>query len=407
MAQTPELASGPVATRTDPTPASACLSAEVDAASRALPRTSRSESIAAGFLRRQRLGILGIILVLMVVPAVEMTVIHRSHVRPPHDEIIFSGIGFVVWAICLMITLRDGSVRPLRWPLLVTVFVVGTAEAQAIPAAHLLSAPQTVYPVVGWFAVLLLEACPLLVVGAVLALHEACRVALLEAAGALGLDQLTGVAFKAIVLVALQIVASYSIVAVRRMAQEVAREAEREERLQIAQAVAEQVSIGRQARYAALQRTTLPLLAALASGTRDAGEDDFRRACAIECARLRRLFAENDDTPDPLEHELQSCIGLAERNGVQVWYAARGERPDIPLDIRRALLDPIVLVLTRAMSTARVTLIGRGNSVQLNVVATLPPNQVEDVIAEVHRTRKQVTINVLTMEEGLWVQASW
>jgi hypothetical protein len=45
----------------------------------------------------------------------------------------------------------------------------------------------------------------------------------------------------------------------------------------------------------------------------------------LAATQLRRLFAENDDVPDPLVHELSACIDVAERRGLAVSLAVSGE----------------------------------------------------------------------------------
>ena len=84
------------------------------------------------------------------------------------------------------------------------------------------------------------------------------------------------------------------------------------------QAVADRIRGARQARWLELRATAEPLLSGLAAGTADPADLAVQRACAVEAARLRRLFAESDDTPDPLVHELHACADVAQRRGVAV-----------------------------------------------------------------------------------------
>ncbi len=67
---------------------------------------------------------------------------------------------------------------------------------------------------------------------------------------------------------------------------------------------------------------------------------------------MRRLFAESDDVTDPLEHEIHACVDVAERQGKSVQLSIRGARPALPLDVRRALTEPVIAVLAGARSRA-------------------------------------------------------
>ncbi len=110
-------------------------------------------------------------------------------------------------------------------------------------------------------------------------------------------------------------------------AQQAADAATREADATARQAVADRIRSARQARWLELRTTAEPLLRGLATGTANPGDLAVQRACAVEAARLRRLFAEEDDAPDPLVHELHACADVAQRRGVAV-------------DIETAAVDP-------------------------------------------------------------------
>jgi len=96
-------------------------------------------------------------------------------------------------------------------------------------------------------------------------------------------------------------------------AQQAEEAATREADATARQAVADRIRSARQARWLELRATAEPLLSGLAAGTADPADRAVQRACAVEAARLRRLFAEADDTPDPLVHELHACADVAQR----------------------------------------------------------------------------------------------
>ena len=64
--------------------------------------------------------------------------------------------------------------------------------------------------------------------------------------------------------------------------------------------ISARVHAARQARWLAVRETVEPLLQDLAAGRANPADQPVRRDCAIAAARLRRLFAESDDAPDPL-----------------------------------------------------------------------------------------------------------
>lgn len=66
----------------------------------------------------------------------------------------------------------------------------------------------------------------------------------------------------------------------------------------------------RAGRFLPLDATSVPLLQGLADGSLTPDDPDITRACAIEAARMRRLFVEVD-VPDPLRHELTHRADVA------------------------------------------------------------------------------------------------
>jgi hypothetical protein len=189
--------------------------------------------------------------------------------------------------------------------------------------------------------------------------------------------------------------------ALRRVALSVAQVAREEEQVRTVEAVADQLHADRKDRYAALGETTAPLLAGLASGAFDPGEESVRRACAIEAARMRRLFGDASVGPDPLVDELMACVGLAERNGVSVRFSERGERPPVPVAMRRLLTEPAVAVLATARGDVRLTVVGAGGEVTVSVVADALPHVVPTVDNE------EITTSTVVTGDRLWVQATW
>jgi hypothetical protein len=143
-----------------------------------------------------------------------------------------------------------------------------------------------------------------------------------------------------------------------------AKRAESEAERQVADTLHE----ARRERYESLRDQVAPLLDGLADGSLDPGSAEVQRRCAIEAARLRRLFAESDDVPDPLLHEVRACASAAERRGVLVELATVGRLPELPLVARRILTEPAIQALASSTAWARVTVYGGPDEVVLSAV---------------------------------------
>ncbi|MEU7999511.1 hypothetical protein AB0B83_29950 [Micromonospora sp. NPDC049060] len=145
---------------------------------------------------------------------------------------------------------------------------------------------------------------------------------------------------------------------------------------------------------------TLPLLADLADGMLDPRDDDTRRRCSLAATQLRRLFAENDDAPDPLVHEVTACVDEAERRGVEVSLAVSGTAVVVPSTVRRELTTPVAATLAAARSQARVSVLRTHEDVRIAVMA--------DVGASLTMTNSaQVEIDCDTYGEYVRMEARW
>jgi hypothetical protein len=150
-----------------------------------------------------------------------------------------------------------------------------------------------------------------------------------------------------------------------------------------------------------LADTTVPLLQGLASGKLDPAEESVRRSCAVEAARMRRLFAEASAVSDPLLHELRACIETAERLGVPVSFAERGTYPTLPAQIRRRLTEPTIAALATARGKARVTVTGTEQAITVSVLTECAPFTLDMADGG--------GVTVSTMQNGAkwWIQATW
>ncbi|MFF4081723.1 hypothetical protein ACFYZN_20250 [Streptomyces sp. NPDC001777] len=274
-----------------------------------------------------------------------------------------------VTAVCCGWVLR-------RRPLPVALVAAGTTvvlaasfcAAAAIDPDRRFQAPDWSFGLVGWHLLLLLLDRPRVLV-TVLAAHLVTSTGLFLSAGvperaALGA---AGAAVFGAVDVQLAVVVITQVL--HRQSREAAAVAEEQDLLVARMVAAQQGEQGRRSVFAGQLGATLPLLAGLADGELDPRDDDTRRRCALASTQLRRLFAENDDVPDPLVHEVTACVDAAEQRGVEVSFAISGAVVPVPPQVRRELTGPVVAALSAARNRARVSVLRTDEEVRIAVVA--------------------------------------
>ncbi|KID29752.1 hypothetical protein HQ32_03167 [Prauserella sp. Am3] len=273
-----------------------------------------------------------------------------------------------------------------------------------VPGRLLLVADDWSFGIAGWYILALLFRNRLPVIGGVLALHAAATVAEIALKGMPERYIAAQMGMAAVSVFGFQIAVALLAELLRRTADAAGEAAEREERSRTDEEIAQLTHRDHQERYARLLDTTVPLLTGLAYGTLDPADDAVRRRSAIEAARMRQLFAETDDVSDRLLHELRAGIDVAERQGVSVQLAVRGEVRDVPHPARRELVDLAATVLASARTTARATVVRTRAAVRVSVVADAPP-EVAAAIERTHRTYTEVTTT--TKNRKLWAEAVW
>ncbi|WP_241672191.1 hypothetical protein [Streptomyces sp. IB2014 016-6] len=262
--------------------------------------------------------------------------------------------------------------RPLPVALMVTgtllVLAAATAATVAVSPERRFQAPDWSFGLAGWYVLLLLlDRVRVLVT--VLAAHTAMSAGLFLIAGtpdraALGA---AGAATFSAVSVQLAVVVITGVLCGR--SREAAEAAEERDRLLTRMLAAHQWRERQRHLFAAQLGTVLPLLAALADEVTDPRDEDTRRQCALTATQLRRLFAQNDDVPDPLVHEVTACVDVAERRGVDVSFAVSGAAVELPLHIRQELTGPLVTALSAARRRARVSVLRTEEEVRIAVIA--------------------------------------
>ena len=314
-----------------------------------------------------RLAILG------VVAVVQFALCPRTLFGYDHRPMWLALTAFAVLGL-VTITCAFWVVR--RKPLPATVTAAGTilalaasvAASAALPPHGHIGAGDWPLGLVGWhLLLLLLDRVPLLLTA--LTAHLTSSIVQFFLAGDTDRGRVGAAAIIVFGAVTLQLaVVVFTRVLRRSTRQAIAAAAERD-RQAIRVTVAEQWERGQRAVFAEQLGGVLPLLAGLADGELDPRDSGTRQRCALAATQLRRLFAENDDVPDPLVHEVSACVDVAERRGIEVSLAVSGVAVDVPAAVRRDLTGPVVATLSAAKQRARVSVLRTDEAVRVAVVS--------------------------------------
>lgn len=358
------------------------------------------ETISTNVGQALRWSVLAMNLIILCGLDLPKLVASQQHYRPLWAQLLSFA---ALIGVTLVVATRLARRRPLdrlRWPLVAVVFAVSVLATATVPAEQRLGIAHWSEGDAAWTLVLVVMDARLAVFVALVVAQYAVTFLHTALGGASALT-VSEVVNATVIVFSYQLTVGIIAAVLRPVAVTAASISHNEERLRTEQAVADQIHRDRTDRYAALATTTAPLLAGLASGEADPGDAGFRRACAVEAARMRRLFAEDATVPDQLSHELRACIELAERNGISVRFAERGERPAVSTEIRRALTEPAVAALATAASTARVTVVGDEDEITVSVLADAP---VDFVPTE---PCPQVRTSTVVDGDRLWINTTW
>ncbi|MET8361780.1 hypothetical protein [Micromonospora sp. NPDC005171] len=281
----------------------------------------------------------------------------------------------------------------------VIVLIASTAASAALPLDGHFREPDWSFGLAGWhLLLLLLDRVPVLLTAS--AVHVAANVAQFLLMGVP--ERVEVGAVGAVVLATTSVQLAFVVITrmLARSAHQATEVAAERDRMVTRVALAEQWEQGQRIGFAGQLGVTLSLLADLADGVLDPRDDDTRRRCALAATQLRRLFAESDDVPDPLVHEVTACVDVAVRRGVEVSLAVSGTAVPVPAYVRRELTGPVVAALSAARTRARVSVLRTDDQVRVAVVADA---DVRVVIA----SSPQVEVDSGAYGEHVRVEARW
>ncbi|MFE9747392.1 hypothetical protein ACFYOT_21010 [Saccharothrix saharensis] len=350
----------------------------------------------------QRHVFAGVRLILLGVTAVlQVSLGFGSLLTYPHHPAARYSLAASV-LVTLVCAIRVVRRKPLPTPVVVggvVTMLTASAVATAVLPPHAHFGPtHWLWGQVGWsLLLLLLDRVPALL--AALAAHVVLGVGQWLLAGAPDRAEIGNAGVVVLSVTSLQLGALVMTRFMLRNAAQAVEVAAERERAATRAALAEQWDQDLRAGFAGQLGATLPLLADLADGVLDPRADDTRQRCALAATQLRRLFAENDDVPDPLVHEVTACVHVAERRGVAVSLAVSGAPVPVPTDVRRELTGPLAEALSAARERARVSLLRTGGEVRVAVVA--------DAGVEVGTTRGRVEVECGTYGRHTRMEARW
>ncbi|WP_246885199.1 sensor histidine kinase [Streptomyces sp. GESEQ-4] len=289
----------------------------------------------------------------------------------------------------------------VRWWSLGAVLTVSATGAFTLPPERLAGPEDWVFGLVGWHALFLLADLRVRVFAAFLGAHIGLNATAVFLSGAP-----TAVESAAMGISVCGFQLSVGVLLTHLLhgtAPAAGTAAAQEEELRTRERIHENMQRDHKERYRALMATTVPLLVGLGHGVLSPHDEDVRLRCGVEAARMRRLFAEGDAVLDPLLNEVRACVEVAEHQGVTVSLAVRGRPGEVPVEVRRELVDPVAVILGRTRSTARVTVVWTPRAVRVSVIG----EDCTDGPGTPEATDAKVSVARTTRGGSVWVEADW
>jgi hypothetical protein len=307
-----------------------------------------------------------------------------------------------VGAVGAWVVVRGGG-RSAGFPLAMCLILLSASVIGSVTFPGGVFGPNNwPFAIVGWFGLVVLWRQPIQALLGLLAVNAVTGVAALIALGADGRLDFARLIALTFGISAMQVTIYLGSRAVAATARDGAEAADAAARTRVAEMAAEANQSARLNRYEAIQETVIQLLERLAAGRLDLGDMDTRQEIAVAVTRLRRDLVEADDVPDLLSHELRACADAAGRRGIAAdLIAPTGTVPVLPVEIRRALTEPIIHGLAAAASWARVTVVASGTDVIVAVTADARHS------VSPAESRGGVEVSHDLDGEGLWIQTRW
>ncbi|MEU0162012.1 ATP-binding protein [Streptomyces sp. NPDC006261] len=291
------------------------------------------------------------------------------------------------------------------------VLAVSAVGAYTLPPGQSTGPADWAFGVVGWHALFLLADLRVRVFAAFLGAHIGINATAVVWSGAPTAAESAVLGIATIGSCGLQLSVGFLMTHLRHgTAPAAGSAAAREEELRTRERIQEHLQSDHKERYRALTATTVPLLVGLGHGVLSPYDEEVRLRCGVEGARMRRLFAEGDAVLDPLLNELRACVEVAEHQGVTVSLAVRGRPGEVPVQVRRELIDPVAVTLGRTRTAARVTVVWTPQNVRVSVVGVdCADDRTAGEAAPSHDRPMDANVSVVRTRRGesMWAEASW
>lgn len=381
------------------------------------PRVPAQHSAAVRLIRGQllygaQLAVLLISLVWQFTVSLRRLMVHQDVYRPAWAQtaafVCLAAVA-VIGAACL---LRGRHIPPrVRGWSLGSVLAASAVCAFTLPPGQSTGPADWAFGVVGWHALFLLADLRVRVYAAFLGAHMGLNATAVFLSGTptaaesavMGISTISACGFQ----FSVGVLVTHLL---HGTAPAAGTAAAQEEELRTRERIHEDMQRDHKERYRALTATTVPLLVGLGHGVLSPHDEEVRLRCGVEATRMRRLFAEGDAVVDPLLNELRACVEVAEHQGVTVSLAVRGRPGEVPVEVRRELVDPVAVILGHARSTARVTVVWTPREVRVSAIS----EDCSDVhgAGEASRahggaTDAKVTVVRTTRGGSVWVDAGW
>lgn len=354
--------------------------------------------VTAPFLFGLRLGVLAVSTIILL----SLSILRNPSVYQPFwAQMAVFGTLVVIVCVEAGLAYRRMSWGSARWSALAIALTATVVSCASLPPGSAATSVDWAYGTIGWIGVILLLDRPIRELAIFLSLMTSIDITNLLLPGEIHSDSFLNFAAASIGTIGYPLAVGVGAMTLRSVAKKAHEAGEQAEKTRTQEALAATLHEHRQNRFAALSRTAFPLLQGLASGTLDPNNASVQRDCAIEAARMRRLFAEADGVPNKLIHELRHCAEIAERKGVIVELQTQGTCPDPPVEIRRALTEAPIVALSTAVSWARVTFTAADDRLAVNVVSDSGP------IAFPSADQSPVQLSVFVDGQTLWVETQW
>ncbi|MEU3550018.1 hypothetical protein [Streptomyces longwoodensis] len=308
----------------------------------------------AEFLRHLRIAVV----VISAIVLLSLSGLRNADLyQPLWMQILAWCILMAITCIEAVLTRRRTSWGSARWIGVAFALAASVLSCLSLPTGTPTTAADWAFGTVGWIGVILLLDRPIIQSVAFLLAHEIITLTNLLVRGHVDEAGLLNFISGSIGAIGFPLACAMAASALRDTARRAETARARAASIRHAEHVAEQTAQELHNSYAQLALTAGPLLRGLADGSLDGNDPKVQRACWIEAARMRRLFAESDDVPNQLVHELTQFVDTAGRRDVKAEIAVYGQPVDPPDDIRELLGSNCLPVLAQSRSWAQITVV--------------------------------------------------